>query len=161
MPAGARLKYRSNIVEYSKYVFEPVDPSFATRCQENQKKGLDNFIVAGTSYGQGSSREHAAICPMYLGVQAVVALSIERIHQNNLCNFGILPLTFKDKSDYERIGQGDELVLQDIRTQIGKGEVILENKSRGISIPLVCDITPDQLEMLLAGGLLNVLKENI
>lgn len=161
MPAGARLKYRSNIVEYSKYVFEPVDPSFATRCQENQKKGLDNFIVAGTSYGQGSSREHAAICPMYLGVQAVVALSIERIHQNNLCNFGIIPLTFKDKSDYERIGQGDELVLQDIRTQIGKGEVILENKSRGISIPLVCDITPDQLEMLLAGGLLNVLKENI
>ncbi|HKL57283.1 MAG TPA: aconitate hydratase [Sphaerochaeta sp.] len=160
MPAGSRLKYRSNIVEYSKYVFEPVDSSFATRCQENQKEGKANFIVAGLSYGQGSSREHAAICPMYLGVQAVIALSIERIHQNNLCNFGIIPLTFKDAGDYDKIDQGDELVLQDIRTQIGTGDVILLNKTRGISIPLKCDVTPDQLRMLLAGGLLNVLKEN-
>ncbi|HKL59635.1 MAG TPA: aconitate hydratase [Sphaerochaeta sp.] len=159
MPAGARLKYRSNIVEYSKYVFEPVDPSFADRCQENQKKGKANFIVAGSSYGQGSSREHAAICPMYLGVQAVIALSIERIHQNNLCNFGIIPLTFKDGGDYEKIEQGDELVLEDIRTQIGKRDVILLNKSQGLSIPLVCDITDEQHAMLLAGGLLNVLKE--
>ena len=160
MPAGARLKYRSNIVEYSKYVFEPVDPSFATRCQANQKEGKDNFIVAGASYGQGSSREHAAICPMYLGVQAVIALSIERIHQNNLCNFGIIPLTFKNADDYAKIGQGDVLVLQDIRAQIGKGEVILVNKTKGLSIPLSCDITAEQHAMLLAGGLLNVLKEN-
>jgi len=159
MPAGARLKYRSNIVEYSKYVFEPVDPSFASRCQENQKLGRDNFIVAGSSYGQGSSREHAAICPMYLGVQAVIALSIERIHQNNLCNFGILPLTFVNKSDYENLSKGDELVLEDIRTQIGKGEALLVNKTKGISIPLTCDITSEQLTMLLAGGLLNALKE--
>lgn len=161
MPAGARLKYRSNIVEYSKYVFEPVDPLFATRCQENQKKGLDNFIVAGNSYGQGSSREHAAICPMYLGVQAVIALSIERIHQNNLCNFGIIPLTFVNEGDYAKLEEGDELVLEDIRTQIGGGKVVLVNKSRDITIPLSCDITPDQRTMLLAGGLLNVLKENI
>lgn len=159
MPAGSRLKYRSNIVEYAKYVFEPVDPSFATRCQENQKQGKANFIVAGSSYGQGSSREHAAICPMYLGVQAVIALSIERIHQNNLCNFGIIPLTFKDKGDYAKIAKGDELVLTDIRTQIGTGEVLLLNKTQGISIPLTCDITDEQHAMLLAGGLLNVLKE--
>ncbi len=161
MPAGARLKYRSNIVEYSKYVFEPIDPAFATRCQENQKAGLDNFIVAGTSYGQGSSREHAAICPMYLGVKAVIALSIERIHQNNLCNFGIIPLTFSNENDYAKIEQGDELVIEDIRTQIGEGKVVLLNRSRNISIPLLCDITPDQHAMLLAGGLLNVLKESI
>ncbi|MDY0289414.1 MAG: aconitate hydratase [Sphaerochaeta sp.] len=160
MPAGSRLKYRSNIVEYAKYVFEPVDPSFAQRCQENQKEGKANFIVAGSSYGQGSSREHAAICPMYLGVQAVIALSIERIHQNNLCNFGIIPLTFVDKADYADIGQGDELHLEDIRTQIGTGKVVLLNKSRNLSIPLACDVTPDQLRMLLAGGLLNILKEN-
>ncbi len=159
MPAGARLKYRSNIVEYSKYVFEPLDPLFATRCQENQKKGLGNFIVAGTSYGQGSSREHAAICPMYLGVQAVIALSIERIHQNNLCNFGIIPLTFVNEEDYAKIQEGDELIFEDIRTQIGGGEVTLINKSQNISIPLKCAITPDQYTMLLAGGLLNVLKE--
>ncbi len=159
MPAGARLKYRSNIVEYSKYVFEPVDPSFATRCQENQKEGKANFIVAGSSYGQGSSREHAAICPMYLGVKAVIALSIERIHQNNLCNFGIIPLTFANGDDYAKIEQGDLLDLQDIRTQIGTGKVILDNKTKGVSIPLVCDITDEQHAMLLAGGLLNVLKE--
>ncbi|MBI9093803.1 MAG: aconitate hydratase [Sphaerochaeta sp.] len=161
MPAGARLKYRSNIVEYSKYVFEPVDPSFASRCQENQKQGRANFIVAGSSYGQGSSREHAAICPMYLGVQAVIALSIERIHQNNLCNFGIIPLTFRDKDDYAKLEMGDELVLEDIRSQIGKSEVQLLNKTRGIAIPLSCDITSEQHSMLLAGGLLNVLKEKI
>lgn len=161
MPAGARLKYRSNIVEYSKYVFEPIDSSFASRCQENQKQGMDNFIVAGDSYGQGSSREHAAICPMYLGVKAVIALSIERIHQNNLCNFGIIPLTFQNKDDYAKIGKGDELVLKDIRKQISKSEVVLENKTKGISIPLTCDITREQHAMLLAGGLLNVLKEKV
>jgi len=161
MPAGARLKYRSNIVEYSKYVFEPVDPSFAARCQANQKEGRGNFIVAGSSYGQGSSREHAAICPMYLGVQAVIALSIERIHQNNLCNFGILPLTFKKAEDYAKLEQGDELVLEDIRTQIGNDEIVLVNKTKGISIVLNCDITAEQHAMLLAGGLLNVLKEKV
>lgn len=159
MPAGARLKYRSNIVEYSKYVFEPIDSSFATRCQENQKGGRDNFIVAGNSYGQGSSREHAAICPMYLGVKAVLALSIERIHQNNLCNFGIIPLTFKNKDDFANIGKGDELVLENIRTQIGTGEVLVLNKTKGTSLAFDCDITSEQHAMLLAGGLLNVLKE--
>lgn len=159
MPAGSRLKYRSNIVEYSKYVFEPVDSTFATRCQENQGKGKANFIIAGSSYGQGSSREHAAICPMYLGVKAVIALSIERIHQNNLCNFGIIPLTFVHAEDYAKIDQGDDLAIEDIRTQIGKKQVVVRNKTKNIDIALDCDITEEQHAMLLAGGLLNVLKE--
>ena len=97
MPAGARLKYRSNIPVYAKYVFEPVDELFPSRCIENQDRGKDNFIIAGASYGQGSSREHAAICPMYLGVKAVIAISIERIHQNNLCNFWHHPADLQER----------------------------------------------------------------
>ncbi len=170
MPAGARLKYRSNIPEYSKYVFEPVDPLFAQRCVENRDAGISNVIIAGLSYGQGSSREHAAICPMYLGVDAVVALSIERIHQNNLCNFGIVPFTFLHEGDYGHIGQGDLLQIQDLPTQLeamvaakeaGKVlPVVMHDESTGTDIPLVADITRAQLKMLLSGGLLNSLKEN-
>ena len=158
MPAGARLKYRSNIPEYSKYVFEPVDPLFPARAAKNRDAGLGNVIVAGASYGQGSSREHAAICPMFLGVKAVVAVSIERIHQNNLCNFGIVPLTFKDEKDYQRISEGDELGIEDIVSQISTGTVILIDKTADIAFSLDCNCTEDQREMLLAGGLLNVLK---
>lgn len=159
MPAGARLKYRSNIPEYSKYVFEPVDSEFSARSIANRDKGIDNFIIAGASYGQGSSREHAAICPMYLGVKAVVAVSIERIHQNNLCNFGIVPLTFKNESDYEKIKAGDELIIENIAEQIGMGEVALLNATTQTTILLDCVVTSEQKTMLLAGGLLNVLKE--
>ncbi|AEV28519.1 aconitate hydratase, putative, Aquifex type [Sphaerochaeta pleomorpha str. Grapes] len=158
MPAGARLKYRSNIPEYSKYVFEPVDPLFPARAAKNRDAGVGNVIVAGASYGQGSSREHAAICPMFLGVKAVVAISIERIHQNNLCNFGIVPLTFKDEKDYLRISEGDELVIDDIVSQISTGTVVLTDKTANLAFSLDCHCTEDQKEMLLAGGLLNVLK---
>ena len=159
MPAGARLKYRSNIPVYSKYVFEPVDEHFSERCTENQDRGKDNFIVAGASYGQGSSREHAAICPMYLGVKAVIALSIERIHQNNLCNFGIIPLTFVDEADYLKLDQNDELVLENVKQQIEGKEVVLKNKTKSLEIRLLCDITDEQRSMLIGGGLLNILKE--
>lgn len=164
MPAGQRLKYRSNIPAYAQYVFEPVDPTFPRRAAQQRDAGQDNIIVAGLSYGQGSSREHAAICPMYLGVKAVVAKSIERIHQNNLCNFGIVPLTFRDESDYNRISQGDELVIDELPRQLeqaveSKSSVILQDKTSGTSIELSADITAAQLEMLLAGGLLNSLKE--
>ncbi len=158
MPAGARLKYRSNIPAYSKFVFEGVDPSFSERCIENQDRGKDNFIVAGASYGQGSSREHAAICPMYLGVKAVIALSIERIHQNNLCNFGIIPLTFANEEDYQKIDQSDELLIEDIAKQIEGREVVLKNKTKSLEITLYCDITDTQRSMLIEGGLLNILK---
>ncbi|MGD9927788.1 MAG: aconitate hydratase [Sphaerochaeta sp.] len=159
MPAGARLKYRSNIPVYSKFVFEPVDEHFSERCTENQDRGKDNFIVAGASYGQGSSREHAAICPMYLGVKAVIAVSIERIHQNNLCNFGIIPLTFVNEEDYSRFDQNDELVIENIAEQIKGDTVILKNKTKSREITLRCDITEGQRAMLIGGGLLNILKE--
>lgn len=161
MPAGSRLKYRSNIPVYSKYVFEPIDEFFASRCIENQDRGKDNFIIAGASYGQGSSREHAAICPMYLGVKAVIALSIERIHQNNLCNFGIIPLTFQNEEDYEKFDQNDELVIENIKEQIKGRSVVLKNKSRACEIVLDCDVTDEQRAMLISGGLLNILKERI
>ncbi|MDC7230535.1 MAG: aconitate hydratase [Sphaerochaetaceae bacterium] len=159
MPAGARLKYRSNIPVYSKFVFEPVDEHFSERCTENQDRGKDNFIVAGASYGQGSSREHAAICPMYLGVKAVIAVSIERIHQNNLCNFGIVPLTFMHEEDYSRFDQNDELVIENIAEQIKGETVVLKNKTKSREITLRCDITDGQRAMLIGGGLLNILKE--
>lgn len=165
MPAGQRLKYRSNIPAYAQYVFEPVDPTFSQRAAQQRDAGQDNVIIAGLSYGQGSSREHAAICPMYLGVKAVVAKSIERIHQNNLCNFGIVPLTFLNESDYDRISQGDELVIDELPRQLeqaveSKSPVILQNRTAGANIKLVADITAAQLKMLLAGGLLNSLKES-
>ena len=107
MPAGARLKFRSNIPAYAKFVFEPCDPGFHDTCLANREKGLANVIVAGESYGQGSSREHAALCPMYLGVRAVFAKSIERIHRANLINFGIVPFTFEDPAGYDLIAAGD------------------------------------------------------
>lgn len=161
MPAGARLKYRSNIPAYSEFVFENVDSTFATRCKANKDIGVSNFIVAGASYGQGSSREHAAICPMYLGVKVVLAISIERIHQNNLCNFGIVPLTFLDEADYHNIKQGEHILIEDLPDQITMAH--LENNPVIVNIgerniKMKCDITKDQLDMLLAGGLLNVLK---
>lgn len=162
MPAGARLKYRSNIPAYSQFVFEGVDSTFATRCLENKENGKANIIVAGASYGQGSSREHAAICPMYLGVKVVLAVSIERIHQNNLCNFGIVPLVFTDEKDYESIEQGEVLCIEDLPDQIEMAylednPVIIKVGNKNIKMK--CDITRAQLEMLLAGGLLNVLKK--
>lgn len=158
MPAGARLKYRSNIREYSKYVFEGVDPTFSARTLENRDKGIGSVIVAGYSYGQGSSREHAAICPMYLGVKAIVAKSIERIHQANLCNFGIIPLVFTDERDYDRIGLGDRLSFFDLRRQVADGTVVLVNETKNESYRLDVYATEEQKEMLLAGGRLNLVR---
>ena len=106
IPAGARMKYRSNIPKYSEFVFENIDADFAKRAYKIKKAGKQNIILAGLSYGQGSSREHAALCPMYLGVRAVIAKSFERIHAANLINFGILPLTFVNESDYDNIDSG-------------------------------------------------------
>lgn len=103
MPAGSRLKYRSNVPKYSQYVFEPLDPNFYSRASELRDRGMHNIIVAGYSYGQGSSREHAALCPMYLGVKAVIAKSIERIHAANLVNFGIIPFSFAQESDWDSL----------------------------------------------------------
>lgn len=158
MPAGARLKYRSNIPVYSTFVFENVDKDFAKNAASNRDAGVANFIIAGLSYGQGSSREHAAICPMYLGVKAVVALSIERIHQANLCNFGILPLVFRNAEDYASISQGDTLELDDVHAMVESGSFTLHDRTTQKDIPLDLIATDEQKGMLLAGGLLNLLR---
>ncbi len=155
MPAGARLKYRSNVPEYSKYVFEPIDKAFPTRAMEAKKQGLATVIVAGESYGQGSSREHAALCPMYLGVKAVVAKSVERIHAANLVNFGIISLSFKNMADYDKIDQGDEIEIPDIKKKLQNNEpVILIDKTKNLKIELGYSLSQRQKDILFAGGLL-------
>ncbi len=161
MPAGQYLKYRSNIPKYAQFVFLPLDPEFSKRALEKKNEGEAGFIVAGSSYGQGSSREHAAICPMYLGVKAVVAKSIERIHQANLCNFGILPLLFKNPEDYDRIEEGDVLSLSGIFNSLESGEFTLYDETRDIRIPLVLFASPSQKKMLKAGGRLNEIREEL
>jgi aconitate hydratase len=157
IPAGARMKYRSNIPKYSEFVFENVDADFSRRAQEIKKTGKQNIIVAGLSYGQGSSREHAALCPMYLGVRAVIAKSFERIHAANLINFGILPLTFCTESDYDKINQGDELVIAGARKTIsGDGKFVVQNKTRNTSFNAICILSARQKQIILAGGALNI-----
>jgi len=160
MPAGARLKYRSNVPTYSTFVFEMTDPDFATRAAATRDQGLHNVIVAGQSYGQGSSREHAALCPMYLGVKAVIAQSIERIHEANLINFGIVPMLFSDAADYDKVAQGDALSVPNLREAIAVGSpVVVRNETQGVAIPVQTDFTDRQRHILLAGGLLNYTKE--
>ncbi len=155
-PAGQRLKYRSNIAKYSEFVFENVDATFSKRCLENKRRGLHNLIVAGLSYGQGSSREHAAICSMYLGVKAVIAKSFERIHASNLVNFGIVPLIFEDERAYEKITPGQRLVCRDFRESIEAGKaVVLEDPETGFVLKCTYKLSDTQREVLLEGGLLN------
>jgi aconitate hydratase len=156
MPAGARLKYRSNVPKYSEYVFEQIDPTFSKRAMEAKKKGLQTIIVAGESYGQGSSREHAALCPMYLGVKAIVAKSVERIHAANLVNFGIISLSFKNMTDYDKIDQGDEIEIPDIKKKLQNNEpVSLVDKTKNLKIELGYSLSQRQKDILYAGGLLS------
>ncbi len=155
MPAGARLKYRSNVPEYSKYVFEPLDKDFPKRAMEAKNKGLATVVVAGESYGQGSSREHAALCPMYLGVKAIIAKSVERIHAANLVNFGIISLSFKNMTDYDKLSQGDEIELPDIKKRIQNNEpVLLVNKTKNLQMELTYSLSQRQKDILFEGGLL-------
>ncbi|MCW4023923.1 MAG: aconitate hydratase [Candidatus Bathyarchaeota archaeon] len=155
MPAGARLKYRSNVPEYSKYVFEPVDKAFPARALDAKAKGLATVVVAGESYGQGSSREHAALCPMYLDVKAVIAKSIERIHAANLVNFGIIPFSFKDMADYDKISQGDEIEVPNLKEKLQNNEaVILVDKTKNLEIELIYNLSQRQKSILFEGGLL-------
>ena len=156
MPAGPRLKYRSNVEAYSRFVFEGVDESFAARAKENAAQGLHNVVVAGESYGQGSSREHAALCPMYLGVKAVLAKSFERIHAANLVNFGILPLTFRDADDYEKIEAGDRLRLENLGSELRVGKPLtVKNETQGRALEVGHELSERQLAIVKAGGLLN------
>lgn len=157
IPAGSRMKYRSNIAKYSKYMFATLDHHFHKRAKVIQDRGKHNIIVAGHSYGQGSSREHAAICPMFLGVKVVMAKSFERIHTANLINFGIIPLTFKNEEDYDRISENDVLEIFRIREIIRKGEkIIVTNISTGMSFEVQYHLSERQKNILLAGGAINL-----
>ncbi|WP_127160320.1 aconitate hydratase [Veillonella sp. VA137] len=158
MPAGPYLKFRSNVPKYSQYVFSPVKPDFAEECKENVEHGYYNVIVARESYGQGSSREHAALCPMYLGVKAVIAKSIERIHMDNLVNFGILPLLFENDADYESIQEGDELFYHCDDASFAAGVFTVENKTKSTTYTLRTPLNERQLEIVRAGGKLNFLR---
>jgi aconitate hydratase len=159
MPAGSRLKYRSNIPKYAEFVFEAVDPNFSKKALENKQAGIHNVIVAGASYGQGSSREHAAICPMYLGVKVVIARSFERIHAANLINFGILPLTFLNETDYDFLNAGDEIELGGIKKALTAGaDIILSDRTAQKQITLLYSLSRRQRDILLAGGMLNYTK---
>ena len=159
MPAGVRLKYRSNIPKYSEFVFESVDPEFPDRTMKAFGEGEKGFIVGGESYGQGSSREHAAICPAYLGVRCVIAKSIERIHRANLINFGILPLLFADDADYDKIDQEDELEIRGLMGGIESSDFILYDRTKELEIKLKGIFSPREARYLLAGGKLYALKE--
>jgi aconitate hydratase len=156
MPAGSRLKYRSNIPKYAEFVFEGVDPQFSRRALENKNAGIHNIVVAGSSYGQGSSREHAAICPMYLGIKAVIARSFERIHAANLINFGILPLTFANEADYDAVSGGNVIEISRIKAALTAGsELSLSDRTAKKQIPLKYSLSTRQRDILLAGGMLN------
>jgi len=159
MPAGARMKYRSNIRRYSDFVFEGLDPTFPERAKKIRDNGNHNFVVAGLSYGQGSSREHAALCPMYLGVKAVIAKSFERIHAANLINFGILPLHFENEAEYNLLDQGDSLEIPDIRSALQSGGLLaVHNVTKGRRFNVMYTLSERQRRILLAGGALNLVK---
>ena len=157
MPAGSNiLPLRSNIPAISEYVFSPIDPGFAARARE--KKG--GFVVGGENYGQGSSREHAALAPMYLGLKAVIAKSFARIHRANLINFGILPLLFGNPGDYATIAQGDVLEIPNLQKALKKGldKVELQNLSRNKACILTLNFSARERDVLAAGGLLNLTR---
>lgn len=155
IPAGSVSRYRSNIQKSSAFVFKNMDADFARTCEGVKSRGLSSVIVAGLSYGQGSSREHAAVCPMYLGVRAVIAKSIERIHMANLINFGIVPLIFKHTDDYDRIENGDALEIADPHNELRGSELVVVNQTSQQKIAVCHTLTPRQVEIVLDGGLLN------
>ncbi len=159
MPAGAKiLPLRSNIPAISQFCFTVCDKEFPARALELGQ----SFIVGGSNYGQGSSREHAALAPLYLGVKAVIVKSFARIHRSNLINAGILPLTFRNEADYEKINQGDELELPDVRKKIENGEdIVLIDRTKGLSIPVDCDLSGRSKDIMLAGGLLDYTRASL
>ena len=160
MPAGAKiLPLRSNIPAISQHCFTICDEQFPSRAKEMGK----SIIVGGSNYGQGSSREHAALAPLYLGIKAVLVKSFARIHRANLINAGILPLTFVNEADYDAISQGDELVLDNIRAEIeaGKSELTVVNKTTGKEIPVLCELSGRTKDIILAGGLLDYTRESM
>ena len=159
MPAGAKaLPFRSNIPELSKFAFSQIDDTYYARAMVCQKRG--SFVVGGANYGQDSSREHAALGPRYLGLKAVIAKSFARIHLQNLSNFGILPLTFVDLEDWQKIAQGDVLSIPDVRNAIREGNrVRVINLTRNETYETEHPMTPRQVAMVLAGSLINLVRQ--
>lgn len=158
MPAGNRvLPLRSNIEAISRWVYHQVEPQFST---EALKKGAV-VVVGGENYGQGSSREHAALAPRYLGVSAKIARSYARIHMANLCNFGILPLTFKNSSDYDKLARGMKLVFPGVRDRISRGDTEIPLEAEGVEIITLLKVSPRQRSMLLAGSALNMFRQKV
>lgn len=158
MPAGAKiLPYRSNIPYLSQFCFGVCDKTFPERAKE----AGSSIIVGGINYGQGSSREHAALVPLYLGVKAVIAKSFARIHAANLINAGIIPLTFVNEADYDRLSQGDDLVMSDLYNALETGDFTLVNKSTGEEIKLAGEFTQRQTDIIKAGGLLKAVASII
>lgn len=160
MPAGAKiLPLRSNIPAISQHCFTVCDEEFPRRAKNMGK----SIIVGGSNYGQGSSREHAALAPLYLGIKAVLVKSFARIHRANLINAGILPLTFVNEADYDKISQGDEIVLSDVRAAVeaDKTELTVVNKTTGAEIPVLCELTGRTKDIILAGGLLDYTRESL
>jgi aconitate hydratase len=157
MPAGSKvLPLRSNIPAISEFVFNIIDPTFPKRAKE----AGSGFVVGGENYGQGSSREHAALAPMYLGLKAVIVKSFARIHRANLINFGILPLTFVQATDYDSVSQGDQLEIPDLALVIKVDHPFpVKNLTTGKSFQVVHGLTPRQQEIIQAGGLLNWTKQ--
>lgn len=164
MPAGTFLKLRSNVPQYAKVVFncfnEPDSATFAERALELKKTGIAGIIVAGQSYGQGSSREHAALCPMYLGVRAVLAKSIERIHKANLINFCIVPLEFAEPADYGRMNSGDEFEIDGLLDALqDKDQFTITNKSHNFEFTTKLNLSQRDRKILLSAGLLNYTRK--
>ncbi len=160
MPAGAKiLPLRSNIPAISQHCFTVCDEDFPRRAKNMGR----SIIVGGVNYGQGSSREHAALAPLYLGIKAVLVKSFARIHRANLINAGILPLTFVNEADYDKIGQGDEIAIENVRADIeaGKTELTVIDKTTGDRIPVLCELTGRTRDVMLAGGLLDYTRESL
>ena len=160
MPAGAKiLPLRSNIPAISQHCFTVCDEDFPRRAKNMGK----SIIVGGSNYGQGSSREHAALAPLYLGIKAVLVKSFARIHRANLINAGILTLTFVNEADYDKINQGDEIVLADVRADVeaDMSKLIVVNKTTGVEIPVLCELTGRTKDIILAGGLLDYTREQL
>ena len=158
MPAGAKiLPLRSNIPKISEYCFAVCDEKFHDRALELKK----SIIVGGSNYGQGSSREHAALAPLYLGVKAVIVKSFARIHMANLINAGIVPLTFVNEADYDKINQLDELKIDNLKEAVINADTVkVTDVTKGFDFEVKPDISQRQRDMLVAGGLLNYTKEN-
>jgi aconitate hydratase len=158
MPAGNRvLPLRSNIEAISKFVFYQIAPDFHVHCRDIG----DGAVIGGENYGQGSSREHAALAPRYLGIRIKITKSYARIHKANLCNFGILPLTFKNPADYDLLNETSVLVLPDIRRRIEQGDAEIPVKADGREIITLLEVSKRQRQSLLAGGMLNLVRQEL